>query len=372
MEKNIKKQYNILFISSFGDLKGGGQRSLLLLLKYLNKQKFIPLVIVPEKGEVAQELEKMGMEVIVLSFPRIRSINTFKVLAALFKLKSIVKAKEIDIIHADSPRETAYAGIVRFFLKVRVILHLRVSDKVSWIDKIVYQLTDRMIAVSRSLTFRFKGMDKKNKISVVYNAVDLDEFKPLAYKQDENKTLRIGYFGRIVKRKGIDVLIKACMYFEGEISLLIMGSGEEKYIAELKKMAEIDKRIEFKPYQQNIRDEINTVDMVVLPSVQGEGLSRIIIEAMAMGKIAIVSNHPENLEALGYDLKKFAFKNNDEKDLARIINKIRNNKGLQDSIRLVSRKRAEHFFDARKNTVLIENIYYSILGKKDEKNKKQN
>ncbi|MBU1044139.1 MAG: glycosyltransferase [Candidatus Omnitrophica bacterium] len=365
MEKNKKRPYRILFISSFGDLKGGGQRSLLLLLKYLNKQKFIPIVIVPEKEEVAMELEKMGIEVIILSFPRIRSINTFKVLAAFFKLKSIVKAKEIDLIHADSPRETAYAGIVRFFLKVRVILHLRVSDKISWIDKIVYQLTDRMIAVSRSLTSRFKGIDKKNKISVVYNAVDLNEFKPLAYKQDnENKALRIGYFGRIVKRKGIDVLIKAFNYLDGEISLLIMGSGEDQYLEELKKMAETDKRIEFRPYQQNIHDEINLVDIVVLPSVQGEGLSRIIIEAMAMGKIAIASNHPENLEALGCDLERFVFENNDEKDLARIITKIRNNKGLQDSIRLVARKRAEHFFDARKNTVLIENIYYSILGKK--------
>jgi len=366
MGKNNKEKYRILFISSFGDLKGGGQRSLILLLKNLDKTEFIPFVITPEDGEVAQELLKLGIENIILNFPRIRSINILGVLSALAKLKAIVKAKDIDIIHTDSPRETFYAGIVRIFVKVSVILHLRVSDKVSWIDKIVYKLTDRMIAVSRSLTARFKGIDKKNKISVVYNAVDLNEFKPLPLKKEEKPILRIGCFGRIVKRKGIDVLIKAFKYLEGDINLLIMGSGDEQYLLELELLAKADKRIEFRPYQPNVHDEINLVDIVVLPSVQGEGLSRIIIEAMALGKIAVVSDNPENLEAVGYDLKKFAFKNKNEKDLARIIDKIRNNKGLQDSIRLISRKRAENFFDAKKNTVLIENIYYSILGKNNE------
>ncbi len=366
MVRNNKEKYKVLFISSFGDLKGGGQRSLLLLLRNLDKTKFISFVIVPKKGELEQEVAKLGIEVIAISFPRVRSVNVFALLSAISKLKAIVKAKDIDIIHTDSPRETFYAGIVRLFLKVPVILHLRVSDKVSWIDKIVYRLTDRMIAVSRSLTARFKGIDKKNKISVVYNAVDLDEFKPLPLKKQGKRDLRIGFFGRVVKRKGIDVLIKAFKYIEVDVNLLIMGSGDEQYLSELKLLVQGDKRIEFRPYQQNVRDEINSVDIVVLPSVQGEGLSRIIIETMALGKIAVVSDNPENLEAVGYDLKKFAFKNNDEKDLARIIEKIRNNRGLQDSIRLVSRKRAENFFDARKNTVLIENIYYSILGKNND------
>lgn len=364
MVKNKKDKHNILFISSFGDLKGGGQRSMLLLLKNLDKTKFTPFVIVPEIGELAQELAKLGIEVIELSFSRIRSINIFKILAGLSALNNIVQDRNIDIIHLDSTREAFYAGVVRFFRKVRVILHLRVSDKVRWIDWIVYKLTDQMIAVSKSLTVRFDGIDVKNKINVVYNAVDLDEFKPLPFKREEKKVLRIGYFGRIIQRKGLEVLIKAVRSLEPDFNLLIMGSGNDQYLAELKELSNGDKRIEFIPYNQKVKDSINSVDIVVLPSILSEGLSRIIIEAMALGKIAIASDNPENLEALGYDLKQFAFKNGDDTDLARILKKILRNKFLQDSIRLISRKRAENFFDAKKNTRLIENIYDSVLGDK--------
>ncbi|MFH1062925.1 MAG: glycosyltransferase [Candidatus Omnitrophota bacterium] len=364
MENNKKNKHNILFISSFGDLAGGGQRSLLLLLKNLDKSRFMPFVLVPESGELEKELLKLGIEVIKLSFPRIRSMHIFSILDAGLKLSRIVRDNGIDIIHTDSTRETFYAGIVRIFLKVPVILHLRVSDKVRWIDRIVYKLTDQMIAVSKSLTARFEGIDTQNKINIVYNSVDLDEFKPIANNNAKKKLLRIGCFGRIVKRKGIEILIKAVKDLEGDLSLLIMGSGEDQYLAELKKLAEADKRIQFKPYKQNVRDEINSVDIVVLPSIDGEGLSRIIIEAMALGKIAIASDNPENLEALGYDLKEFGFKTGDAQDLAKIIKKIQSNRALQDSLGLISRKRAENFFDARKNTRLIENIYDSILGEK--------
>jgi L-malate glycosyltransferase len=167
-------------------------------------------------------------------------------------------------------------------------------------------------------------------------------------------------------------LIEAVKRLEDDVSVLIMGNGDEQYLAELKILAKENNRIQFRAYKQNPRDEINVVDIVVLPSIEREGLSRIIIEAMALGKIVIASDSPENLEALGYDLKEFSFKNNDAQDLSRVVTKIKNNRALQQSIGLIARKRAENFFDAVKNTRLIEAVYYSILGKSDAKNKRFN
>lgn len=363
MEKVKKEKSNILYISSFGNLKGGGQRSLLLLLKNLDKSRFVPFVIVPVPGSLEQELSKLGIESICFSFPRIRSTNVFAVLAALLRLKAIVKDNDIDIIHTDSTRETFYAGIVKLCLKVAVVIHLRVSDKVRWIDRIICKLATRMIAVSKALTSRFDGMDVKNKIDIIYNAVDIDEYKPQPKAKGAVTTLIIGYFGRIVRRKSIEVLIRAVKNLKADVSLLIMGSGDEQYIADLKLLAKEDARIEFRTYKQDVRDEINSVDVVVLPSVEGEGLSRIIIEAMALAKIAVVSDKLENLEALGDDLKEFAFKSGDENDLMRILEKIQNDSTLKETVGNLSRKRAETFFDAKKNTRLIEDVYDSILGK---------
>ncbi len=142
---------------------------------------------------------------------------------------------------------------------------------------------------------------------------------------------------------------------------MIMGSGDEAYLAALKILAKEDSRIEFKTYKQDVRDEINSVDIVVLPSIEGEGLSRIIIEAMSLGKIAVVSDNPENLEAIGEDLKEFSFKAGDDQDLIRILKKIQDDRNIKETVGKLSRERVETFFDAKKNTRLIEDVYASIL-----------
>ena len=363
MERAEKRKINILYISSFPDLQGGGQRSLLLLIDNLDKNRFKPVVIVPQEGPLSGQLDQSGVETISMAFPRIRSINIFAFIAAVLKLKNIVRRFKIDIIHADSTREAFYAGIVRMLTAVEVILHLRVSDRVGWIDRIVYRLCTRMIAVSKSLLSSFKDIDINKKIEVVYNAVDTAVFKPSGNMRCNDGILKIGYFGRIVPRKGIDLLIKAVRKMKHSLKLIVIGSGEAAYLAQLKDMADDDPRIEFSEYKADIRGELDSVDVMVLPSVLGEGLSRIIIESLALGKVAVVSDNPENVEAIGEELNQFAFKTGDANDLARVLAMIAESPELLAAAGEKSRQRAENLFDAAKNTKYIEAIYDSILDK---------
>ena len=48
---------NILFIHQSAELYGS-DKTLLLLLKYLDKSKYNPLVVLPNEGPLKQELEK--------------------------------------------------------------------------------------------------------------------------------------------------------------------------------------------------------------------------------------------------------------------------------------------------------------------------
>lgn len=361
-KKMQEKKHNILFTSCFASLKGGGQRSLLLLIKYLNKDKFSPFLIVPCYGELSEEALKLGVKVFVIGFPRVRSFNILSSLFALCKLYGIVKKYKIDIIHTDSPRETFYAGVVKKFTGALVFFHLRVTESFYWLDKICYALADRMIAVSNSAALRFAAIDKQGKVKVVYNSVELDVFIP-EKRSCQKDSFRIGYFGRIDRRKGIEVLIKAVKRIQNSaLEAVIMGGGDQVYLNELKAMSG-GLKVEFKEYRKDVLNELVSVDALVLPSLRGEGLSRIIIESMALGKPIIVSDMPENREALGGAFGEFIFPLGKDDKLAAILENILNNRNILYEKQDLLRTRAEELFDVRVNTGKIEDLYISLLGK---------
>jgi glycosyltransferase involved in cell wall biosynthesis len=342
-------------------MRGGGQRSMYLLIKYLDRSRYTPFLVMPEEGELTEEVRKLGVKIYAILLPRVRSLNIFKVIAALLKLMICIRDNSIDLIHVDAPREAIFAGIAGKLLGVPVVCHLRVSDSEIWLDKILYRLADCFIAVSHAVARRFSSIDKKSKVHVVYNGVELDTCS-MRLGRSKSSCLRIGYFGRIDRRKGIDTLVNAVRVLKDNVELLIMGDGDEAYLTELKKMA-IGTDAIFREYKPDVRNDMSLVDVVVLPSYYGEGLSRVIIEAMALGKIVIVSDLPENREVLGAQLEQFVFPVGKSKELAAKLKGIIENNAILDEKKPVLSKRAEEHFDIRENTRQTESIYDRLIRK---------
>ena len=361
MRNLIRRKHNILYTSSFASLKGGGQRSLYLLLKYINRERFTPFLIVSKKDELWEQVSVLGVKAAVWSFHRVRSFNIFAVLGGLIRLLEIVRRENISLIHAESPREILYASLAGRIIGVPVVFHARVSDSFPWLDRIIYGLADGIIAVSSSVAERFKPFDKRHKVRIVYNAVELDKFNLQEEYMKGDAGLSIAYFGRIDRRKGIELLIAAVKRINADLSLTIMGDGDERYLRELKAMAS-DPRIVFMPYKAEIIPDIAKTDVVVLPALKGEGMPRILIEAMAMGKVTLVSDVPAHREVLGEELKEFIFSFNNESALQNMIEKILRDKSILSSKRGYLRERAQGLFDVVRNTKMIEEVYGEFLG----------
>ena len=98
------KQHNILFTSLSGQMLGGGQRSLLLLLERLDRKKFKPFLVCPSEGGLVEKAEKQDIETEIIKMGRIKSPNVISTAATVFKFKKLIKLKNIDLIHTDSPR----------------------------------------------------------------------------------------------------------------------------------------------------------------------------------------------------------------------------------------------------------------------------
>lgn len=73
--------------------------------------------------------------------------------------------------------------------------------------------------------------------------------------------------------------------------------------------------IKYIEYSPNVMDEIKQVDCIVLPSYYGEGLSRVLMEGLAMGRPIITTNIPGCRETVRESLNGFICKPKDAKDL---------------------------------------------------------
>ncbi len=354
-----KQKINILYMTGFASLRRGGQRSLMFLLKTLDRERFNPTLILPEDGELRVAAEGLGIKCFTLVLPKLRSLNLFFIKRTCADLRHIIRQCSIDIIHTDSVRETVYARITAGSLHIPIILHARVSDANILVDFILKSCADKIIAVSEGVARRFKGFEKKGKLVVIYNGVDLDEVKPVVRPNEQE--LKIGCFGQIEQRKGIDILIKAFLRLPSlALKLFIVGEGQKAYIDELKDLAADDPRIIFEPYRPDPFPLMGLMDVVALPSRRGEGLSRTIIEAMALGRPVIVSNSTGNPEAVGKDFKEFIFSNGDDQELSALLKRIFFDRQFIKDAAGKARRRAEEAFDLRKNTKAIMEVYDSL------------
>ena len=215
----------VLYITPFGSLQGGGQRSLYLLLKYLDKERFKAFLIVPDKDELYEEAEKLGVKVFVLAFPRLRSFKIFSCVYSLIKLCKIAEKEEISLIDTDSPREAFYAFLASKLFGIPAVFHARVSDSFLWLDRILYRLAGRIITVSQAVAERFNKIDKMNKIRVIYNSAELDIFDPELRVNKRKDKFILGYFGRIDRRKCIETAVNAVKMTKKDLEFIIMGKG---------------------------------------------------------------------------------------------------------------------------------------------------
>lgn len=143
------------------------------------------------------------------------------------------------------------------------------------------------------------------KIMVLLNGVDSERFSPGSGEEIQTRfgltpdTICIGIVGRLSKRKGHALLIRAIAKLNApQLRLLIIGDGPErenlaKLTAELKR----EKQVIFAGYQTQMPPFYRAMNLMVLPSSQ-EGLSNAILESMACGVPVLTAGACGNHEVI--------------------------------------------------------------------------
>lgn len=361
------KKYNILYFSSFGGMKGGGQRSLYYLVSGLNKEIFNPIVVCPEEGDLVEGLKKIGIETIVLPFRRFRHIS----LPFIIQLLRLFKEKDISIVDTDAAAETFYAGIAALFCRIPLVWHIRVSSPMI-LDRFLSFLSTRLILVAKTLENRFHWLKSTDKLVAIHNGInveEVDKFPKTNIREElgiNNEAIIIGCVGRIEEMKGQGYLVKAInrvLKERKDIRVLLVGEVNESYY---KNIVDLIESFEIKDYFFSLGYRTDTIgiikDLDILVSASfGEGLSRVILEAMASGKPVIATDVGGTKETITDSLNGFIVPPKDVHALSSAILKILNNPEGIKTMGAAGRQIAERDFSIKNNTDKTERLYLELL-----------
>lgn len=308
---NGKRQKVVFFIPSLAG--GGAERVMVDILRSINKREIEPvlLLLYPYEDSPYREYLPDDITVIVVERKSDRLFDKIRQIAAF--LKAVYEAKPQLILsmltHANIM--TILAGI---FFKRRVIIceHntlgkvVRTKEggkifgfPVSPMVKMLYGYADGIITVSNGIADNLveEFHSQSDKITVIYNPVDLPRIAKLSEAQPEHPFLRssvpvIISIGRLVPQKGFDILIHAFsrVVSETDARLIVMGEGPER--ASLEQIAidlGLSDRISLAGFQHNPYALLARADLYVLSS-RYEGMPVSLLEAMACGVPVIAAD----------------------------------------------------------------------------------
>ncbi len=278
----------VLLMANFAGLVGGGEASLLALAARLDRARVRPIATVPAEGEVAERLRALGVPVTVLPLPSVRPWTFPGLAQALGRVRALLAAERVALVHAQGARGALYAGLARGRSGPPLVWHARVADRDRWLDPVLARLAHTIVANSGATARRFRAWPAA-RVVVVPNGVEIGRFAP----GPPDRALRaalglpaegpiVGYVGRLEHGKGPDVLLAAAERLQQKIpavSLLVVGDGPlAPALAARARAAGV--RLTLAGQRGDVAALLRLCDVVAVPSRQ-EAFGRILIEAMA-------------------------------------------------------------------------------------------
>jgi glycosyltransferase involved in cell wall biosynthesis len=310
----------ICFISHSARL-GGAELVLLETIEILQENGIQCCAVLPARGPLASELEKLRVPLYVTSYalwtaPDRPSLLGLKVLLNI-ALKSIFLAWRAwrwncDIIYSNTATVCVGAFAATLLGRPHVWhlhefgsksgLHFIVGER--WSHRIIDRLSDLVIAPSYAAAREFRRWLHHATLRVIYcslhRALDHDDMaSPTALERDQfagNGRLRCVVAGAITENKGQEDALLALQDLRRQqvkAELLVIGDGDGAYCRRLHRLvaqAGLQDCVGFLGQLDNPMAQLRAADVVLVCS-RSEGFGRVTAEAMLAGKPVIGANN---------------------------------------------------------------------------------
>lgn len=281
----------VLYLINYAG-KGGSERYVQILAQSFLKRDVEVFFAYNENGPLVKQMKELNIKTYNINMKGPFDLSSAKQLA------SICKENNIDIIHAQFPRENYIALLSKLFgCKAKVVYtsHININNNLIWkiTNFILTKKNSAIIAVCNSVkSLLILNKYPKNKIHVIFNGVKYKENNNT--NEVKNNTFVFVTLSRLSKEKGILFLLESIKILSTKTSkpfkLVIAGDGpmEEEAKAYVKNN-NLKNYVELLGFCTNTEEILNKGNAFVNSS-QSEALSFAILEAMAEGLPVIATN----------------------------------------------------------------------------------
>lgn len=373
---------NILFIHQSAELYGS-DKTLLYLVANLDKNKFFPIVILPNEGPLKIELEKENVKVIIAPVLKLyrkmfTPSNLLKFSKDYFKgiktIKSIRKEYKIDFIYSNT-LAVLLGFFFCFFHKIKHIWHVHeIIESPKFFTKFFrYFLnnpTNRVLIYNSFATCKFWNCKGNNQ--VIWNGIaafpEIEEEEKAVIRKTiltTDNEIIFALVGRISRWKGQMLLLEAfnkLVKTHQNIRLVYIGStppNQEHFLDSLKdkiKNYDLIQKVNIIPFQDNIHQFWQCIDIAVVSSTDPEPFGMVAIEAMMAKKPVIAANHGGLMEIVVNNETGFLVEPNNKDALKDALEKLITNPELRTSFGEKGFQRAVENFSIQKYVQKIEYI----------------
>lgn len=362
---------------------GGAELQMFLLAKFLNKEKFTPLLACSNHQNLnkwCENFEKEQIKVIRINAKSKHSPKHF------FALNKLIKSEKIDLIHSHvwNPASSRYAFLSAIRTNKPIITTEHDPFKLSKIKDIFKKFTlkkiTKIITVSENNKKILQNLypNQRHKILTILNGIDttwwqsqllrftpedLKKIKTETFEAKENTLILIA-ISELHERKGLKYLIKAMPSITEKypnVKLVIIGEGPEKEnLKNLIEKLKLENNVILLGKKKEIPKLLKSSDIFILPSLR-EAFGLVNLEAMMAGLPIIATRVGGIPEVVKHKETGLLIKPADERALSQAINQMIASPTTRKKMGTAGKKRAEKQFSAKKMAEEYEKIYATIL-----------
>ena len=339
----MSQPLTILFISHSSALYGA-ERSLLDLLKGLDRSRFTPVVALPAEGPLAERLRENGIETHITGHQNWMGGKYFYVAAVLrfvmncrafLSLRRWMKGRRIDLIYTNTSA-TPIGGLLSRVAGIPHLWHIRefipkgTGGKFYYGNRFSFDFINKastiIVCNSHHLAGEMKPYLSADKVRVVHNGILgkapvtlIDKIAP-----SRAKGVMLGMVGSLGANKGITDGIEALARVNAagiRAKLILAGDGLEKNKAVLRATANrlgVNKQIEWLGYVDDPAVVYKRAHLILVCS-RWESFGRVAVEAGAQGCPVIATRRGGLIEVLEEGKTGFFYEPGDIQSLSRQI-----------------------------------------------------
>ena len=293
-------------------------------------------------------------------------------------IAQVVLGENCDLIHAHTVRTALVGCMAAKIAGVPMVYHVHspasrntnrpwLNRLNSLVERFSLRRAIRLIAVSESLKRHLIGQGfDASRISVVHNGVP--PLYEIPFRTRPRGSWTLGTAALFRPRKGLEILLKAMAHLRKQgapVRLLAVGAFEspkyEKYIRALAADLGLDDFIQWTGFTSDVTSELLAMDLFVLPSLFGEGLPMVLLEAMAAGVPAVAADVEGVGETIRHGQDGLIFPAGDHQALARAVADVIAGRCDWSALRESAIKRQTEFFSHHSMAQGVAEVYRQVL-----------